>query len=182
MDWLEQEERVDTPNQKLNDLWAIPLNLERGELRLREWRRYHRKYRRLLKQFQDWSESGEVRHLLWNVLPAYWKKRVEDEEKRRAKKCMAVRIMSPDEQHPGIMEYFQQNLGAPEGMISFKNSVYLEVCGETAGGGPLRLKNVKWRHKRKAEVADDTRANEPGLNHPVPEHRIEAQLQKRSAY
>ena len=23
-DWLEQEERVDTPNQKLDDLWAIP--------------------------------------------------------------------------------------------------------------------------------------------------------------
>ena len=50
LDWLKQEERVDTPNQKLDDLWAIPLNLERGELRLREWRRYLRKYRRLLKQ------------------------------------------------------------------------------------------------------------------------------------
>ena len=31
LDWLQQEERVDTPNQKLDDLWAIPLNLERGE-------------------------------------------------------------------------------------------------------------------------------------------------------
>ena len=54
LDWLEQEERVDTPNQKLDDSWAIPLNLERGELRLREWRRYHRKYRRLLKQVEGW--------------------------------------------------------------------------------------------------------------------------------
>ena len=31
LDWLEQEEGVDTPNQKLDDLWATPLNLERGE-------------------------------------------------------------------------------------------------------------------------------------------------------
>ena len=38
--WLEQEERVDAPNQKLDDLWPIPLNLERSELRLRDWRRY----------------------------------------------------------------------------------------------------------------------------------------------
>ena len=30
LDWLEQEEREDTPNHKLDDLWAIPLNLERG--------------------------------------------------------------------------------------------------------------------------------------------------------
>ena len=36
LDCLEQEERVDTPNQKLDDLWAIPLNLKRGEWRLRE--------------------------------------------------------------------------------------------------------------------------------------------------
>ena len=27
LDWLEQEEGVDTPNKKLHNLWAIPLNL-----------------------------------------------------------------------------------------------------------------------------------------------------------
>ena len=36
LDWLEQKERVETPNQKLHDLWAIPLNLECGELGWRE--------------------------------------------------------------------------------------------------------------------------------------------------
>ena len=110
LDWLEQDERVDTTNQKLDDLWAIPLNLERGELRLRDWRGYLRKYRQLLKQVEDWSESGEIRQFLRDVLPAYWKKRMEDEEKKRAKKRMAVHIMSPEEQHPGIMEYFRRNL------------------------------------------------------------------------
>ena len=104
LDWLEQEERVDTPNQKLDDLWAIPLNLERGELRLRVWRRYLRKYRPLLKQVEDWLEWGEIRHLLRDVLQAYWTKRVKHEQKKWANKRMAVRIMSPDEQHPGIIE------------------------------------------------------------------------------
>ena len=42
--WLEDEERVDAPNQKLEDLWSIPLPLDRGELRVREWNRYLRKY------------------------------------------------------------------------------------------------------------------------------------------
>ena len=133
LDWSEQEENVDTPNQKPDDLWAIPHNLERGELRLREWGRYLRKYRRLLKQIEDWLESGEIRHLLRDVLPACWKKRVQNEEKKRVKKPMAVRIMSPEEQHPGIMKYFPQNLRAPERMISLKNSVYVEVFGKTAG-------------------------------------------------
>ena len=36
LDGLEQEEGVDAPDQKSNDLWSIPLNLERGELRLRD--------------------------------------------------------------------------------------------------------------------------------------------------
>ena len=37
---LEDEERVDAPNQKLEDLWSILLPLERRELRVREWNRY----------------------------------------------------------------------------------------------------------------------------------------------
>ena len=32
LDWLEQEERVDAPDQRLDNLWSIPLNLEPGEL------------------------------------------------------------------------------------------------------------------------------------------------------
>ena len=35
LQWLEDEERVDAPNQKLEDLWSIPLPLERGKLRVR---------------------------------------------------------------------------------------------------------------------------------------------------
>ena len=83
--WREDEEPVDAPNQKLEDLWSILLPLERGELRVREWNRYIRKYRRSLKLVEDWNESSEIRHLLKNVLPGHWKKRVEDEEKKRAK-------------------------------------------------------------------------------------------------
>ena len=145
LDWLEQEERVDAPNQKLDDLWSVPLKLERGELRLRDWRRYLQTYRRLLKQVEDWSESSEIRHLLWDVLPSYWRKRVEDEKKKRAKKRFAVRIMSPEDQHPRIMEYFRRNLGEPDRMISMRNSVYVEVFGDTAGGRLLRPNNVEWR-------------------------------------
>ena len=77
---------------------------------------------------------------------------MEDEEKKRAKKHTAVRIMSAEEQDPGIMECFRQNLGAPERMISLKNSVYLEVFGETAGGRLFRLNNVEWRRGEKLKL------------------------------
>ena len=129
-------------NQKLDDLWEIPLNSELRELRLRGWRRYLRKYHRLLKQVEDWSESGEIRHLLRDVLPSYWRKRPEDEEKKRAKKRMAVRIM----------ECFRRNLGAPARMISLKNSVYLKMFGETVGGRLLRLNNVEWRRGERLKM------------------------------
>ena len=97
LQWLEEEERVDAPNQKLEDLWSIPLPLERGELRVREWNRYIRKYRRSLKLVEDWNEASEIRHLLKEVLPGNWKRRVEDEEKKRAKKRVAVWIMASGE-------------------------------------------------------------------------------------
>ena len=87
-----------------------------------------------------------------DVLRAYPKKQVEDEEKKRAKKRMAVRITSPEEQQPGIMEYFRRNLGVPERIISSNNSVYVEVFGETAGGRLLRLNNVEWRRGGKLKL------------------------------
>ena len=39
LQWLEDEEQVAAPNQKLEDLWSVPLQLDRGELRVREWNR-----------------------------------------------------------------------------------------------------------------------------------------------
>ena len=123
LQWLENEERVDALNQKLEDLWSIPLQLDRGELRGREWNRYLRKYRRSLKLVEDWNESSEIRHLLKDVLPGNWKRRVEDEEKKRAKKRVAVRIMAAEDTHAGIMEFFRRNLGEPNRMLGLKNAV-----------------------------------------------------------
>ena len=145
LQWLEDEERVGAPNQKLEDLWSIPLPLDRGELRVREWNRYLRKYRRCLKLVEDWNEASEIRHLLKEVLPSNWKRRVEDEEKKRAKKRVAVRIMAAEDTHSGIMEFFRRNLGEPNRMLGLKNAVYVEVFGDSMGQRLLRLNNVEWR-------------------------------------
>ena len=53
LQWLEDEERVDAPNQKFEDLWSIPLPLERGKLRVREWHWYIPKYQGGLKLVED---------------------------------------------------------------------------------------------------------------------------------
>ena len=145
LQWLEDEERVDAPDQKLEDLWSIPLQLDRGELRVREWNRYLRKYRQSLKLVEDWNESSEIRHLLKDVLPGHWKRRVEDEEKKRAKKRVAVRIMAAEDTHAGIMEFFRRNLGEPNRMLGLRNAVYVEVSGDSMGQRLLRLNNVEWR-------------------------------------
>ena len=145
LQWLEDEERVDAPNQNLEDLWSIPLPLERGELRVREWNRYIRKYRRSLKLVEDWNEASEIRHLLKDVLPGHWKKRVEDEEKKRAKKRVAVRIMASEDTQAGIMEFFWRNLGQPSQMLGLKNAVHVEVFGDTMKQRLMRLNNAEWR-------------------------------------
>ena len=145
LQWLEDEEQVDAPNQKLEDLWSIPLPLERGELRVREWNRYIRKYRRGLKLVEDWNESSEIRQVLKDVLPGHWNRRVEDEEKKRAKKRVAVRIMASEDTHAGIMEFFQRNLGEPSRMLGLKNAVYVEVFGDTMGQRLMRVNNAEWR-------------------------------------
>ena len=133
LQWLEDKERMDAPNQKLEDL------------RVREWNRYIRKYPRSLKLVEDWNESSEIRQLLKDVLPGRWKKKMEDKEKKRAKKRVAVRIMASEDTHAGIMEFFRQNLGEPRPMLGLKNAVYVEVFGDTMGQRLMRLNNAEWR-------------------------------------
>ena len=152
LQWLEDEERVDAPNQKLEDLRSIPLPLERGELRVREWNRYIRKYQRSLKLVEDWNEPREIRHLLKDVLPGHWKRRVEDEEKKRAKKRVAVRIMAAEDTHAGIMEFFRRNPGEPNRMLGLKNAVYVEVFGDTMRQRLMRLNNVEWRRGERVRM------------------------------
>ena len=101
---------------------------------------------------EDWFERREICHVLLDVLPSYWNKRAEDEETKRAKKRLAVRIMSLEDQHPRIMEYFGRNLGDPDRMISMKNSVYVDVFGDTTGGCLLRLTNVERRRGEKLRL------------------------------
>ena len=145
LQWLEDEERDAAPNQKLEDLWSIPLPLERGELRVRDWNRYIHKYQRSLKLVEDWNEASKIRHLLKDVLPGHWKKRVEDEEKKRARKRVAVRIMASEDTNAAIMEFFRRNLGEPSRMLGLKNAVYVEVFGDTMGQRLTRLNNAECR-------------------------------------
>ena len=61
---------------------------------------------------EDWNEASEFRHLLKNVLPGHWKRRVEDEEKKRAKKRVAVRIMASEDTHAGIWSFSDETLAS----------------------------------------------------------------------
>ena len=97
------------------------------------------------KLVEDWNESSEIGHLLKDVLPSHWKRRVEDEEKKRAKKRVVVRIMAAEDTNAGIMEFFRRNLGEPNRMLGLKNAVYVEVFGDIMGQRLMRLNNVEWR-------------------------------------
>ena len=94
---------------------------------------------------EDWNEASEIRHLLKNVLPGHRKRRVEDEEKKRAKKRVAVRIMASEDTHAEIMEFIRRNLGEPSRMLGLKNALYVEVYGDTMGQRLMCLKDVEWR-------------------------------------
>ena len=70
---------------------------------------------------------------------------MEDEEKKRAKKRVAVRIMASEDTHAGRMEFFWRNFSEPSRMLGLKNAVYVEVFGNTMGQRLMRLNNAEWR-------------------------------------
>ena len=179
LQWLEDEERVDAPNQKLEDLWSIPLPLDRGELRVREWNRYLRKYRRCLKLVEDWNEASEIRHLLKDVLPGSWKRRVEDEEKKRAKRRVAVRIMAAEDTHAGIMEFFRKKTGRTRPDVGPEER---RVRGGIRGlhGAKVAAPQQRGVEARgAAEDASHLRSHEPGRDREVHHGGVEAQCEER---
>ena len=46
----------------------------------------------------------------------------------------------------------ERNLGEPDRMIPMKNPVYVEMCGDTAGGRALRRNNAKCRRGEKLTI------------------------------
>ena len=53
--------------------------------------------------------------------------------------------MASEDTHAGIMDFFRRNLGEPSRMFGLKNTVYVEVFGDTMGQRLMRLNNVEWR-------------------------------------
>ena len=70
---------------------------------------------------------------------------MEDEEKKRAKKRVAVRIMASEDTHAEIMGFSRRNLGEPRRMLGLKNAVYVQVFGRTIRQRLMCLNNVEWR-------------------------------------
>ena len=144
VDWLEDEESADAPNPKTDVLLNIPFEMERGELRLAVWRNYLPKYRRKLRMVEDWNKLSEIWHLLKDALRTFWKKKVEDGEKKRAKRRVAGKIIYGAENNVHLQECFSQNIGAPGGMISMHQSLYVEAFWQGPGQRLLRLHNQVW--------------------------------------
>ena len=179
LQWLEDEERVDAPNQKLEDLWSIPLQLDRGELRVREWNRYLRKYRQSLKLVEDWNESSEIRHLLKDVLPGDWKRRVEDEEKKRAKKAGGGEDHGGGGYPCGYHGVLQEEPGRAQPDVGTEE--------RRVRGGVRRFHGAKVAApqqrgvgaRRAAEDAGHLRPHEPGRDREVHHGGVEAQCEER---
>ena len=179
LQWLEDEERVDAPNQKLEDLWSIPLQLDRGELRVREWNRYLRKYRRSLKLSEDWNESSEIRHLLKDVLPGHWKRRVEDEEKKRSQEAGGGEDHGGRGYPCGYHGVLQEEPGQAQPDVGTEER---RVRGGIWGlhGAKVAAPQQRGVEARgAAEDASHLRPHEPGRDHEVHHGGVEAQCEER---
>ena len=170
---------MDAPNQKLENLWSIPLPLERGELRVREWNRYIRKYRRSLKLVEDWNEASDIRHLLKDVLSGHWKRTVEDEEKKRAKKRVAVRIMASEDTHAEIMEFSSAKPRQAQPNVAVEEHHLRGGIRRHHGAKADAPQQRGVEARRATEDAGHLRPHEPGRDREVHHGGAEAQRQER---
>ena len=116
---------------------------------------------------EDWNEASEIRHLLRPVLPGHWRRRVEDEEKKRAKKRVAVRIMASEDTHAGIMEFFRRKLGEAQPNVGVEERRLRGGIRRHHGAKADAPQQLGVEAQRAAEDAGHLHPHEPGRDREV---------------
>ena len=135
--WLNEQERVDTPQVAAKRWKAIKLQHDGREIRLRDWRDFRGQYTLFRRNVEDWNEGDEQAPLL-SMLPEAWIKRVTKEEAKRATSNHTVKMMLPKEYPRKVVAWPKKHV-APEVKRHFlRNALLITVTGD-------REKTAMWR-------------------------------------
>ena len=102
--WLNEQERVDSPQVAAKRWRSIKLQHNGREIRLRDWRDFRGQYILFRRNVEDWNEGDEQACLL-SMLPEAWIKRVIKKEAKRAKSNHTFKMMLPKEYHPKVLAW-----------------------------------------------------------------------------
>ena len=135
--WLNEQERVDTPQVAAKRLKSINVQHDGREIRLRDWRDFRGQYTLFCRNVEDWNEGDEQARLL-SMLPEAWIKRVTKEEANRAKSNHTVKMMLPKEYHTNVVAWTRKNVARDVKQHSLRNALRITVTGD-------REKTAMWR-------------------------------------
>ena len=135
--WLNEQERLDTPQVAAKRCKSIKLQHDGREIRLRDWREFRGQYTLFRRNVEDWNEGDEQARLL-SMLPEAWIKRVTKEEAKRAKSNHTVKMMLPKEYHTNVVPWTRKNVAWDVKRHSLRNALLITVSGD-------REKTAMWR-------------------------------------
>ena len=135
--WLNEQERVNTPQVAAKRWKSIKLQHDGREICLRDWRDFRGQYTLFRRNVEDWNEGDEQARLL-SMLPEAWIKRVTKEEAKRAKSNHTVKMMLPKEYHTNVVAWTRKNVARDVKQHSLRNALLITVSGD-------RKKTAMWR-------------------------------------
>ena len=127
--WVNEQERVDTPQVAAKRWKAIKLQHDGRELRLRDWGDFQGQYTLFRRNVEDWNEDDEQARLL-SVLPEAWIKRVTKEEAKIAKSNHTVKMMRPKEYHRNVVAWTKKHVAPDVKPHSLRNALLITLTGD----------------------------------------------------
>ena len=73
---------------------------------------------------EDWTEESEAARV-YDMLPYNWQEKVQAEEQKRGRWRTVVKILLPQQQHQGLLQWINSGVTAHSGFGTMKNALML---------------------------------------------------------
>ena len=138
-----KEQVAGLPHHAQRRFKAVSLKTSRGHIRAADWREFRQEYHHLRRYVEDRRDESETARM-YDMLPYKWQEKVHAEEKKSSRWRTVVKILVPQQQHQGLLQWIHSSATAHYGFDTMKYTLMLTTEDRRMGDSLKAMDRVNW--------------------------------------
>ena len=174
---------ADLPHHDERRFKAFSLGTLGGHIRVADWTDFRCEHPHLRRYVEDWTEKLEAARA-YGMLPYKRQGKVHAEEQNQGRWRTVVKMLLPQQQHEGPLQWINSSATGHYGFYTMKNALMLTTEDRRMPDSLKAMDRLKWTNGMLKDQAIDQRTTAHEVFHIITEkmmlhHRNEAQHQGR---